>query len=189
MNFSEHDFRRSGGVVAEMEFERQLHRRGYSPVMSPARKDDGVDFVVWTAKGWVGVQVKTAQRKSRNEAAIRRRDLGAGAREYFNFDMRGAPKWVKDEAAPRGGRWVRSRRGREYYESRGVAVMAIFNGDGFYLVPITSIHGNETRLASLRWTWEAWAEILGDPAHVGGVPGIAAPADPLEQMLPLETRP
>lgn len=124
------------GIGAELEFEKRLYERGYSLVMSPARMDEGVDFVVYTSRGWVGVQVKTAE-------TIR---VTARSKQYEYPHLLLALK-----------------RSREYYRQRGVTVFAVWTGLQFYLVPIDEAPATGGTLKRKGHLIEAWDSVLGAP--------------------------
>lgn len=135
------------GLLAEIAFESRLVECGYSPICRPARFDDGVDFVVLTSKGWVGVQVKAHTRHSR------------GSRRTTH-ELRLDRGWNKAQRLdPR-----RHSGFKAYYASRGVMVFALRFGGGFYLVPLEAMTGSgQVSLAKIARYWEAWDEVLGEP--------------------------
>lgn len=131
------------GLLAEIALEQRLTELGYGPICRPSRLDDGVDFVVFTAKGWLGIQVKTVEFR--------------GERRRTRYELRLVRNSTKHDRT----------KAKSYYESRGVHVFAVFSKTGFYLVPITECAETGLGLgqAANRF-WEAWQEVLGVPAQL-----------------------
>ena len=152
------------GYLAEVAFEKKLIELGYGPVCSPARVDEGVDFVVWTEKGWLGIQVKF------HSGHIRRVNRG--------------PDVSRKKLRLSRGRKSSSVPPREHYISKGVDVFAIHFEGGFYLVPIDDFQGNEISLGKVRHRWEAWGEVFGIPTESSVVTEEEPPAS--NQLILLE---
>lgn len=152
------------GVIAELDFQRRLIELGYAPIMTPASMDSGADFVVWTSRGWIGVQVKCGKRI----VGVVRGCVRRAIEPYVQF------------ALPQGSK---------YYAARGVSVYAVAVDRGFYLVPIDVPRGkNNARFGEIEPYWEAWERVLGSPitallSRRWEQPRFRSEADPLEQML------
>lgn len=159
------------GLLAEIAFETRLVELGYSPVCRPSRVDEGVDFVVLSSRGWIGVQVKAHTGHVKHQVT--------GARRSPAYELRLTR-----------GRARAHQRGKgvgEYYRDRGVAVYALHFTNGFYLIPIDAVPGAELSLSKAARYWEAWTEVLGEP----GAPMPEPEITPLERMwnaAPVGTR-
>lgn len=142
---------RRRGVEAEIAFESRLISLGYYPVCRPSRMDDGVDFVIFTTKGWLGIQVK---RGCMNPNKKQRRSR-----------IRYIPMLQLDRGSHKRGE--RDLLPKTYYASRGVSVFAVYTNGGFYLIPIAAISGEHgSNLKQHKPFWEAWSEVLGFPVDI-----------------------
>lgn len=122
------------GYTRELQFELRCRELGYSIVCRPSREDRGVDFVIFTDKGWVGVQVKSARPN------------------YSNSVMR--VKFSNDR---------NSRRGRKYYAACGVSVFAVCLESSVYLFPIGAVSESGIFFPRTSGFREAWIAVLGAP--------------------------
>lgn len=145
----------NAGIEAELRFELRLRELGYSPICVPCRVDEGVDFLVFSSKGWIGIQVKTVSFKKNPSTRVR-------------YDHGGRPRTrgeVIDCGKLRtGGAEKRRRGGKSYYQRKGVSVFAFYRGTGFYLVPISET--GEITVTLSKSNWEAWSEVIGLPISV-----------------------
>lgn len=143
------------GVDAELRFEVRLRELGYSPICIPCRVDQGVDFLVFSSKGWVGIQVKKVEFK-RNPS--KRTGMFPAGRHRTRGNI------VECGKLQAGGAVKKRRGGRSYYEKKGVSVFAFYRGNGFYLVPIAE--AGEATVTFYPSHWEAWEQVIGLPISV-----------------------
>jgi hypothetical protein len=130
------------GAIAETEFLRRLLTLGHSVIMRPAVVDDGVDYCVFTSRGWVGIQVKTAQQKKKNR----------------HGNTRALPQYALKLSHEEGTG------GKERYVRRGVSVFAVYKDGGFFLIPVEDITGERSKNLTMA-QWERWSEVIGDPVN------------------------
>jgi hypothetical protein len=126
------------GSLRELLFEKRLVELGYTVIMKPARLDDGVDFCVFTSRGWVGIQIKTAAWKRKGAHNKNKRS------HVIDLSKHGRAQ------------------GKAYYASKGVNVVAAWTPQGFFLIPINDIPGEAHKCLHPRW-FERWEETLGSP--------------------------
>lgn len=144
------------GSLHELDFERALIANGYKIILSPCRNDVGVDYVVFTSKGWVGIQVKTATPRTKHN----RHTTGGWIIDLKAKSSGGKRKWQHVGSCSR-------------YRSVGVDVFAAWTPRGFFLAPLEEIDAETHILMQPQW-WEAWTVVLGYPPQVDAQQGNTA---------------
>lgn len=137
----------NNGHDVELLFEQRLRQMGYEGVCRPAREDCGVDFVIHTSKGWIGIQVKSAKRNNRH---------GSG---NLRVNLDGTPK----KPLKREVFYAQKRRDLTHYIRAGVSVFALHSQGVFYLVPIDQAKTNGVYVSGTSVFREAWIAVLGSP--------------------------
>ena len=145
------------GHDIELLFEQRLRQLGYTGVCRPAREDCGVDYVLFTSKGWVGIQVKSAKANNRDN-----KKAGLQPARSLRAQIK-----------------KRGRGGVAYYRANGVTVFALHDRGIFYLVPIDA-SGTGAVCCTLDSPFrEAWSVVLGLPPH--------APSPEQERQTEIDT--
>jgi hypothetical protein len=133
------------GYDIELLFEQRLRQLGYRGACRPTREDCGVDYVLFTTKGWMGVQVKSARENNRNSIKRGRQPSG-----QLRAKICGSGNTIRDV---------------EYYRASGVKVFALHDKGVFYLIPIEESGRRSVQCTVASPFREAWHLVLGSPVE------------------------
>lgn len=137
--------------MVELLLEVRLLELGYRSICK-AGLDCGVDRVVWSSKGWVGIQVKCANLEFQRK--YKRKTTGNVGRKR---------KWADKRPCASIAASSKKQSGKSYYQENGVSVIAAFWEGSFYMIPIGLCGENSVFLDVNERYREAFHEVLGTP--------------------------